>query len=120
MEESRLATVEHTARAYATLGEHHRAAAVLKAQAVMHPMRESLAAALMTALYRAGRQSEALDWFHRTRRLLADVRAAQRRGRLLSPSARQACSSIPASTSGSRGVPCALTRTGTPQSCWWT
>lgn len=26
----------------------------------------------MTALYRAGRQSEALDWFHRTRRLLVD------------------------------------------------
>ncbi|MGW1084814.1 BTAD domain-containing putative transcriptional regulator [Streptomyces sp. NPDC002596] len=72
MEESRLAAVEHMARVYATLGEHHRAAAVLKAQAVMHPMRESLAAALMTALYRAGRQSEALDWFHRTRRLLAD------------------------------------------------
>ncbi|WP_335933989.1 AfsR/SARP family transcriptional regulator [Streptomyces sp. PTD5-9] len=72
LEESRLATVEQLARAYAALGEHHRAAAVLRAEAVAHPMRESLAAALMTALYRAGRQSEALDWFHRTRRLLAE------------------------------------------------
>ncbi|MFG3525458.1 BTAD domain-containing putative transcriptional regulator [Streptomyces sp. NPDC047917] len=72
LEESRLATVEQLARAYAELGEHNRAAAVLRAEAVAHPMRESLAAALMTALYRAGRQSEALDWFHRTRRLLAD------------------------------------------------
>ncbi|MET7647993.1 BTAD domain-containing putative transcriptional regulator [Streptomyces sp. NPDC005426] len=72
LEESRLATVEQLARAYAVLGEHHRAAAVLRAEAVAHPMRESLAAALMTALYRSGRQSEALDWFHRTRRLLAD------------------------------------------------
>ncbi|MEU4500002.1 BTAD domain-containing putative transcriptional regulator [Streptomyces sp. NPDC024089] len=72
LEESRLATVEQLARAYADLGEHNRAAAVLRAEAVAHPMRESLAAALMTALYRAGRQSEALDWFHRTRRLLAD------------------------------------------------
>ncbi|MFG3239218.1 MULTISPECIES: BTAD domain-containing putative transcriptional regulator [unclassified Streptomyces] len=72
LEESRLATVEQMARAYAALGEHNRAAAVLRAEAVAHPMRESLAAALMTALYRAGRQSEALDWFHRTRRLLAD------------------------------------------------
>ncbi|WP_405751112.1 NB-ARC domain-containing protein [Streptomyces sp. NBC_00012] len=72
LEESRLATVEQLARAYAALGEHNRAAAVLRAEAVAHPMRESLAAALMTALYRAGRQSEALDWFHRTRRLLAD------------------------------------------------
>ncbi|MFF4080139.1 BTAD domain-containing putative transcriptional regulator [Streptomyces sp. NPDC001777] len=72
LEESRLATVEQLARAYSELGEHNRAAAVLRAEAVTHPMRESLAAGLMTALYRAGRQSEALDWFHRTRRLLAD------------------------------------------------
>ncbi|MFJ2417101.1 AfsR/SARP family transcriptional regulator [Streptomyces brevispora] len=72
LEESRLTTVEQLAGAYAVLGEHHRAAAVLRAEAVAHPMRESLAAALMTALHRSGRQSEALDWFHRTRRLLAD------------------------------------------------
>jgi len=72
LEESRLVTVEQLAGAYAALGEHHRAAAVLRTEAVAHPMRESLAAALMTALYRAGRQSEALDWFHRTRRLLAE------------------------------------------------
>ncbi|MEW2133276.1 BTAD domain-containing putative transcriptional regulator [Streptomyces sp. NPDC005435] len=72
LEESRLATVEELARTYAALGEHHRAAAVLRPEAVAHPMRESLAAALIKALYGAGRQAEALDWFHRTRRLLAD------------------------------------------------
>ncbi|MFF5334562.1 BTAD domain-containing putative transcriptional regulator [Streptomyces sp. NPDC013181] len=72
LEESRLSTVEQLARAYGELGEHHRAAAVLRAESVAHPMRESLAAGLMTALYRSGRQSEALDCFHRTRRLLAD------------------------------------------------
>ncbi|MFC9858239.1 MULTISPECIES: AfsR/SARP family transcriptional regulator [unclassified Streptomyces] len=72
LEESRLATVEQLARAYSALGEHNRAAAVLGTEAGAHPMRESLAAALMMALYRAGRQSEALEWFHRTRRLLAD------------------------------------------------
>lgn len=72
LEESRLSTIEQLARAYGELGEHHRAAAVLRAEAVAHPMRESLAAALMTALYQSGRQSEALDCFHRTRRLLAD------------------------------------------------
>ncbi|MEV5600091.1 BTAD domain-containing putative transcriptional regulator [Streptomyces sp. NPDC052299] len=72
LEESRLSTIEQLARAYGELGEHHRAAAVLRAEAVAHPMRESLAAALMTALHRSGRQSEALDCFHRTRRLLAD------------------------------------------------
>ncbi|MER7163772.1 AfsR/SARP family transcriptional regulator, partial [Streptomyces lydicus] len=72
LEESRLAAVEELARGYALLGEHNRAAALLRTEAVAHPMREALAAALMTALYRAGRQSEALEWFHRTRRLLAD------------------------------------------------
>lgn len=72
LEESRLTTVEQLAHAYAVLGEHHRAAAVLRAEADAQPLRESLAAALMTALYRSGRQSEALDRFHRTRRLLAD------------------------------------------------
>nr|WSW68176.1 NB-ARC domain-containing protein [Streptomyces sp. NBC_00995] len=72
LEESRLATVEHLARTYAVLGEHHRAAALLRAETDAHPMRESLAAALMTALYRSGRQSEALDRFHTTRRMLAD------------------------------------------------
>ena len=72
LEESRLSTVEQLARAYGELGEHHRAAAVLRVEAVAHPLRESLAAGLMTALYRSGRQSEALDCFHRTRRLLAD------------------------------------------------
>lgn len=61
LEESRLSTVEHLARAYGVLGEHHRAAAVLRTEAVAHPMRESLTAGLMTALYRSGRQSEALD-----------------------------------------------------------
>lgn len=72
LEESRLATVEHLARTYGALGEHHRAAALLAAETAAHPLRESLAAALMLALYRVGRQSEALDRFHRTRRLLAD------------------------------------------------
>ncbi|MBK0375891.1 tetratricopeptide repeat protein [Streptomyces sp. RB110-1] len=72
LEESRLATVELLARTYGTLGEYHRAAALLSAETATHPLRESLAAELMLALYRAGRQSEALDRFHRTRRLLAD------------------------------------------------
>ncbi|MFE3385078.1 AfsR/SARP family transcriptional regulator [Streptomyces anulatus] len=72
LEESRLATVEQLSRAYGVLGEHHRAAALLTAETAAHPLRESLAAELMLALFRAGRQSEALDRFHRTRRLLAD------------------------------------------------
>ncbi len=72
LEELRLSSVEALAEAYGRLGEHGRAAAVLRTEAVAHPLRESLAAALMTALARAGRRSDALDWYHRTRRLLAD------------------------------------------------
>ncbi|WP_432123289.1 BTAD domain-containing putative transcriptional regulator [Streptomyces sp. S1] len=73
LEELRLATVEALAQAYGQLGEHARAAAVLRTEAVAHPLRESLAAALMLALGRSGRQSDAIDWYHRTRRLLATV-----------------------------------------------
>ncbi|MFD4377425.1 BTAD domain-containing putative transcriptional regulator [Streptomyces sp. NPDC058486] len=72
LEELRLTSVEALAEAYGKLGEHGRAAAVLRTEAVAHPLRESLAAALMTALARAGRRSDALDWYHRTRRLLAE------------------------------------------------
>ncbi|MCX5228417.1 BTAD domain-containing putative transcriptional regulator [Streptomyces sp. NPDC006553] len=72
LEELRLASVESLAEAYGELGEHARAAAVLRTEAVAHPLRESLAAALMLALGRSGRQSDAIDWYHRTRRLLAE------------------------------------------------
>ncbi|MEU3499302.1 BTAD domain-containing putative transcriptional regulator [Streptomyces hundungensis] len=72
LEELRIASVEALAEAYGELGEHGRAAAVLRTEAVAHPLREPLSAALMLALSRSGRQSDALEWFHRTRRLLAD------------------------------------------------
>ncbi|MFI6049667.1 BTAD domain-containing putative transcriptional regulator [Streptomyces violascens] len=72
LEELRLASVEALAEAYGELGEHGRAAAVLRTEAVAHPLREPISAALMLALSRSGRQSDALEWFHRTRRLLAD------------------------------------------------
>ncbi|MET9698485.1 BTAD domain-containing putative transcriptional regulator [Streptomyces sp. NPDC006529] len=72
LEELRLTAVEELAAAHALLGEHATAAAVLGAEAVAHPLREPLIAALMRALGAAGRQADALDWFQRTRRLLAD------------------------------------------------
>ncbi|MFI7339136.1 AfsR/SARP family transcriptional regulator [Streptomyces sp. NPDC050085] len=72
LEEARISAVEQLARTYGEFGDHARAAALLHAEAVAHPMRETLAAALMRALYRAGRQSDAIDQYHRTRTLLAD------------------------------------------------
>ncbi|MEN8649647.1 BTAD domain-containing putative transcriptional regulator [Streptomyces sp. 21So2-11] len=70
--ETRLRTIEDLAHRYGQLGEYNRAVTVLRAEAVAHPMRESLAGALMVALYRAGRRDDAIDWYHRTRRLLAN------------------------------------------------
>ncbi|MFJ8823925.1 BTAD domain-containing putative transcriptional regulator [Streptomyces sp. NPDC102467] len=72
LEESRLSAVEQLANTYGEFGEHARAASLLHAEVVAHPMRETLAAALMRALYRSGRQSDAIDQYHRTRKLLAD------------------------------------------------
>lgn len=72
LEELRLTAVEELARAYGQLGDHGAAASVLGAEATAHPLRESLVAQLMLALARAGRQADALDRYHRTRKLLAD------------------------------------------------
>ncbi|MFJ9039703.1 BTAD domain-containing putative transcriptional regulator [Streptomyces sp. NPDC102406] len=72
LEEDRISAVEQLARTYGEFGDHARAASLLHAEAVAHPMRESLAAALMRALFRSGRQSDAIDQYHRTRTQLAE------------------------------------------------
>ncbi|MFH9422861.1 BTAD domain-containing putative transcriptional regulator [Streptomyces sp. NPDC017529] len=72
LDELRLTAVEELATAHALAGEHAAAAAVLRPEAAANPLRESLVAALALALGRAGRRPDALELFHRTRRLLAD------------------------------------------------
>ncbi|QKW22529.1 winged helix-turn-helix domain-containing protein [Kitasatospora sp. NA04385] len=72
LEENRLAAVETLADHLQRLGEPARAAELLRAETVAHPLRESLVSALMLALFRAGRQCDAIDWYHRTRESLAD------------------------------------------------
>ncbi|MFF4607257.1 BTAD domain-containing putative transcriptional regulator [Streptomyces sp. NPDC001339] len=54
------------------LGRHSEAIAELWALAVAQPLNEPVAAMLMRALYRSGRQADALTVFDRTRRRLAD------------------------------------------------
>ncbi|WP_093784979.1 AfsR/SARP family transcriptional regulator [Actinacidiphila guanduensis] len=54
------------------LGAHAEAVSELTALSAEHPLRERLRALLMLALYRSGRQAEALGVFADTRRLLAD------------------------------------------------
>jgi predicted ATPase/DNA-binding SARP family transcriptional activator len=72
LEEQRLAVVEQYAEARLELGEHGLLAGELGDLVARHPLRERLRAAHMRALYRAGRQAEALDSYHELRRRLAD------------------------------------------------
>ena len=54
------------------LGEHVAVAGELQALVAEHPYRERLHAQLMLALYRSGRQAEALDAFRHARRTLVE------------------------------------------------
>ncbi|RIQ35931.1 BTAD domain-containing putative transcriptional regulator [Jiangella rhizosphaerae] len=71
-EERRLAAFELLAEARLALGEHTVLAAELAAPVADHPFRERLRAVHLRALYRAGRQREALDGYEEFRRGLAD------------------------------------------------
>ena len=67
-----LAAVEALADTELRLGRHAELVDELASLVDTHPMRETLRARLMTALYRTGRQLEALDTYRAYRGLLAD------------------------------------------------
>uniref|UniRef100_UPI00278C3680 AfsR/SARP family transcriptional regulator n=1 Tax=Nocardiopsis sp. CC223A TaxID=3044051 RepID=UPI00278C3680 len=71
-EEMRLAALEDRARARLDLGEGPELVAELGDLVRVHPARERLRAAHMLALYRAGRQGEALESHRELRELLAE------------------------------------------------
>ena len=88
LEELRLVALEERFAAELELGRHADLLAELGSLAESHPLRERLQAQLMLALYRSGRQAEALDRYAETRRHLhdelglepgADLRELQRR-----------------------------------------
>ncbi|WP_344916964.1 BTAD domain-containing putative transcriptional regulator [Streptosporangium oxazolinicum] len=72
LEERWLTAQEDHAEVRLELGEHVRLAGELGDLLAAHPLRERLRAAHMRALYRSGRQSEALDSYEELRVLLAD------------------------------------------------
>jgi len=72
LEEIRLAAVELRVDADLALGRHDEVVAELEALVAEHPLREHLRMFLMTALYRAGRQANALDVYQGARRALVD------------------------------------------------
>ncbi len=72
LEEVRLSLLEATMAARVELGASAGIVAELDTLVRTHPLREALWAALITALYRAGRQADALAAYARLRRLLVD------------------------------------------------
>ncbi|MFC5828266.1 BTAD domain-containing putative transcriptional regulator [Nonomuraea insulae] len=72
LEELRLSVTEDQVGAELEQGHHGRLVSELEALTAAHPLRERLCGQLMLALYRSGRQAEALVSFERSRRLLSE------------------------------------------------
>ena len=72
LEEIKLGAVELRIDADLVLGRHDELVGELEALVGEHPLRERLQISLMTALYRSGRQAEALDAYKDARRALVD------------------------------------------------
>lgn len=72
LEEERLAVLEECIGLELDLGRAEQVIGTLRELLAVHPSREKLYAHLMVALYRSGRQADALAVFRNARRLLAD------------------------------------------------
>jgi DNA-binding SARP family transcriptional activator len=72
LEELRVAAVEARIEADLALGRHDELVGELESLVVAHPLRERLRGQLMLALYRSGRQAEALEAYQDARRALVD------------------------------------------------
>jgi DNA-binding SARP family transcriptional activator len=71
-DELRLTALEARFDALLAIGRHAEAAGELERATEEHPLREGLARQLMIALYRSGRQADALRAYSRTRNVLAE------------------------------------------------
>ena len=72
LEELRLGALEVLAAAELAAGRHREVVGELEALVAEHPFHERFCALLMVALYRSGRQAEALEAYSRARARLAD------------------------------------------------
>ena len=72
LDEIRLAALELRLDAELALGRHRELLSELGELTAQHPLHEPFASRLMLALYRSGRQGEALDVYRRTRTTLMD------------------------------------------------
>jgi DNA-binding SARP family transcriptional activator len=71
LEERQLAALEDRIEADLALSRHSQLVAELETLVAQHPLRERLRGQLMLALYRSGRQAEALEEYRRTRATLS-------------------------------------------------
>jgi DNA-binding SARP family transcriptional activator len=72
LEELRLSALEHRIDAELELGRHDDVIPQLEALVGEEPLRERLRGQLILALYRSGRQAEALETYRETRRVLVE------------------------------------------------
>jgi predicted ATPase/DNA-binding SARP family transcriptional activator len=72
LEALRVDALEEQFEAALALGEHREVASALRATLEENPFRERLWGQLMLALYRSGRQADALETFQEARRVLSD------------------------------------------------
>jgi YVTN family beta-propeller protein len=72
LEELRLSAMEERIEADLALGRHHDLIPEVEALVAENPLRERLRGQLMLALYRSGRQAEALHGYQRARHTLVD------------------------------------------------
>jgi tetratricopeptide (TPR) repeat protein len=72
LEELRLAALEERAELDLAQGRHAELVGELERLIALHPLRERLRGQLMLALYRSGRQAEALEVYQAARRTLVD------------------------------------------------
>jgi predicted ATPase/DNA-binding SARP family transcriptional activator len=72
LEETRRLAVEEALEVRLAMGGHHEVCGLAEEAVAAEPLRERRWAALMLALYRAGRQADALDAYRRLRATLAD------------------------------------------------
>ncbi|HEX4831885.1 MAG TPA: BTAD domain-containing putative transcriptional regulator [Trebonia sp.] len=72
LDEARLTALESCLDLELRLGRHHQAIAEIAPLVAQHPLRERLRGLLMLALYRSGRQAEALEAYRAGRELLIE------------------------------------------------
>jgi DNA-binding SARP family transcriptional activator len=72
LDELRLAAIEQRVDADLEVGANHGLIAELEALVAAHPLRERMRGQLILALYRAGRQADALETYRETRRVLVE------------------------------------------------